>query len=83
MPLMPAKTQWDPALKGNGKIVYQDSFRMKYKKADIGKKQFVCPRRDDPKYLVSVTLDDERGMIARMVVEHCQDNDLLKQTIKL
>ena len=82
MPPLHAKTKWDPALKGKGKILYSDSFRMKYNKADIGKKQFVCPRRDDIIYLVSV-LDDESGMIVRMVVEHCQDNDLLTQIIKL
>ena len=58
MPPLPTKTQWDPALKGKGKILYSDSFRMKYNKADIAKKQFVCPRRDDIKYVVSVTFRD-------------------------
>ena len=68
MPFLPAKTKWDPVFKGKGKILYSDSFRMKYKKADIGIKQFVCPRRDDLNYLVSITLDDESGMLVRMVV---------------
>ena len=38
MPPVPTKTKWDSALKGKGKIIYTDSFRMKNKKADIGKK---------------------------------------------
>ena len=36
MPSLPANTKWDPVFKDKGKILYSDSFRIKYKKADIG-----------------------------------------------
>ena len=77
---LPAKKKWYH--KGKGKILYSYSFRMKYKKADIGKKisLFVHVVVTSNIWL-TVTLDDESEMIGRIVVKHCQDNELLKQTI--
>ena len=48
----------------------------------IWKKYFVCLRQDDHKCLVSITLNDESGLIVIKFWEHCHDNDLLKPTIK-
>ena len=70
MPPLPTKAEWAPALKGKGRILIDsDGFRMRFKKSETGKKYFICPRREDLKCPVSITVDEDSEMIVRKVGE--------------
>ena len=42
---------------------------MRFKKSETGKKYFICPRREDLKCPVSITVDEDSEMIVRKVGE--------------
>ena len=68
MPPLPTKAEWAPALKGKGRILIDsDGFRMRFKKSETGKKYFICPRREDLKCPVSITVDEDSEMIVRKI----------------
>ena len=48
-------------------------FRMRFKKAEGGKKYYVCPRKSDLNCPVAVTMNIENEMIVRAAHHHNHD----------